>query len=302
MGGKRHIAVGLGMFGILAALFLALLPRPIGAQAGGPTAATYVGVASCGGTTCHGRSEGDGRIRAPGRTPPVAGSGDRGGRAQPCLAGAARPPRGGDRRPARHRRRFDRADVPRLPRHPGRPARAEGSRPRTGSAAKAATAPLRGWLTTHYQVGGTHALNVARGMVPLDNPRAPRRALPRLPFRQRRRRPVRHPPDHGRGPPQDQLRARPLLDPPGALFRPRRRLCRTQGPAGFDPDLGDRPGDGARSLALALHHRARRRGDVPRILFLRLPLVPPAGFRTIRASARQQRPIPAGRSRPHAAL
>jgi len=32
--------------------------------------------------------------------------------------------------------------------------------------------PASNWLHTHYQVGGTHADNVARGMVPLDNPRA----------------------------------------------------------------------------------------------------------------------------------
>jgi hypothetical protein len=29
-----------------------------------------------------------------------------------------------------------------------------------------------GWLASHYAVGGTHAANVARGMVPLDDPRA----------------------------------------------------------------------------------------------------------------------------------
>ena len=32
--------------------------------------------------------------------------------------------------------------------------------------------PASGWLSTHYAVGGTHAANVARGLVPLDNPRA----------------------------------------------------------------------------------------------------------------------------------
>ena len=32
--------------------------------------------------------------------------------------------------------------------------------------------PASGWLTSHYAVGGTHAANVSRGLVPLENPRA----------------------------------------------------------------------------------------------------------------------------------
>jgi hypothetical protein len=170
MGGKRHIAVGFGVFGILAALFFALLPRPIGAQAGGPTAATYVGVASCGGTTCHGRSEGDGRIvrqdelrlwqdpataagahsrawqvlREP-RAVAIAGQlgiGDA-STAPMCLGCHATPagPRG---------LRFQTSD---------------------GVGCESCHGAASGWLSTHYQVGGTHAANVARGMVPLDNPR-----------------------------------------------------------------------------------------------------------------------------------
>ena len=32
--------------------------------------------------------------------------------------------------------------------------------------------PASNWLASHYAVGGTHSNNVARGMVPLENPRA----------------------------------------------------------------------------------------------------------------------------------
>ena len=62
MGGSRSIALGLGALGLLALLGLVLLMRPEGAMAvaQGASSASYVGVASCGGTTCHGRSEGDG--------------------------------------------------------------------------------------------------------------------------------------------------------------------------------------------------------------------------------------------------
>ena len=65
MGGTRYIAIGLGAAGSLAVLLIVLLLRPTGAEAvvqssGG--GATYVGVATCGGTTCHGRSEADGEV------------------------------------------------------------------------------------------------------------------------------------------------------------------------------------------------------------------------------------------------
>ena len=63
MGGRRIIAGGLGALGLLALLSLLVLARPEGAQAVAQQShATYVGVASCGGTTCHGRSEGDGPV------------------------------------------------------------------------------------------------------------------------------------------------------------------------------------------------------------------------------------------------
>ena len=64
MGGSK-LVVGLGALTFAALLGLFLLFRPDGAQAiaqGNAGGATYVGVASCSGTTCHGRSEGDGPV------------------------------------------------------------------------------------------------------------------------------------------------------------------------------------------------------------------------------------------------
>ena len=55
MGGSRNVAIGLGAFGLLAALILFLALGPIGGRATAQNAhvsgGTYVGVATCGGTT-----------------------------------------------------------------------------------------------------------------------------------------------------------------------------------------------------------------------------------------------------------
>ena len=62
MGASRIIAVGLSAAGLLAAALLVLV-RPLGAPAiAQQNSPTYVGVATCGGTTCHGRSEADGAV------------------------------------------------------------------------------------------------------------------------------------------------------------------------------------------------------------------------------------------------
>jgi hypothetical protein len=64
MGRSRNLAIGVAAGSLLVALFLFLLPGPTGAQAVQPTSGnfSYVGVASCAGSTCHGRSEANGRI------------------------------------------------------------------------------------------------------------------------------------------------------------------------------------------------------------------------------------------------
>ena len=172
MGGYRNFAIGLGALGALAALILLLLFRPFAtpanAQGPGTSGATYVGVATCGGTTCHGRSR-----RRPGRpagramlwqdpatAAAIAAPGrcfaNRGRRRSPTGSGSARQPA---------------PDVPGLPRHPGRTARRP--LPDVGrSRLRKLSRPASGWLSSHYVVGGTHANNVSRGLIPLDNPRA----------------------------------------------------------------------------------------------------------------------------------
>jgi hypothetical protein len=172
MGGSRKFFVGFGALAFAALAGFLLLVRPAEApalaQAGG---ATFVGVASCGGTTCHGRSEGDGPVvrqdeimlwqdpsSAAGahsrayavlsdpRSQVIAqrlGIGEASS-AEMCLGCHATP---ADARGAR----FQLAD---------------------GVGCESCHGPASGWLSSHYAVGGTHANNVSRGLVPLENPRA----------------------------------------------------------------------------------------------------------------------------------
>ena len=265
LGGSRKLAIGLWTLGALALAALLLLFRPFDAQAVQSAVSiapgNYVGVATCGGSTCHGRSEGDGPRRPPGRADALAGSGERRRRAQPrlCRASrAARPARSRSgsasaRRPAR--RCASAATRP-------RPARAaSASRPPTASAANPATAPASGWLASHYAVGGTHAANVARrhGPARRSRGRAPSVCLD-CHFGSGERRPVRHPPDHGRRPSADHLRARPVLHA-AAASHDRRRLS----PARRAGDRRRRSGRSARRWRWSARSRSvRRRSAAPR--------------------------------------
>ena len=154
----------------LLALFLAPVPS---ADAAAPAGHGFVGVASCAGSTCHGRSEADGRIvrqdelRLWQDPASLAGAHSRAFRilAEPraraiaarlgigeasnapmCLGCHATPTAGAAVAP-----RFQRSD---------------------GVGCEACHGGASDWLASHYAVGGTHAANVARGMVPLDDPRA----------------------------------------------------------------------------------------------------------------------------------
>ena len=154
-----------------AALFIAFGSSPSTAQSARADSATHMGVASCAGSTCHGRQEGDGKIvrqdeiklwqeesSAGGthaRALRLIGT-DRGRaiaarlgigdptNAQMCLGCHADPA-------PNHGPRFQKSD-------------AVGCEACHGGA--------QNWLQSHYAVGATHARNVSLGMIPLDNPKA----------------------------------------------------------------------------------------------------------------------------------
>jgi hypothetical protein len=139
------------------------------APAGGVRAA--VGVASCAGSTCHGRMEGDGKVvrqdelmrwQEP-STPGGAHS-----RAFAVLSGAR------SRQIAATLGLGDPTSAPACLGCHSTPAAARGARflAQDGVGCEACHGPAGGWIASHYAVGASHAGNVAAGMVPLERPQA----------------------------------------------------------------------------------------------------------------------------------
>lgn len=172
LGGELS-GVRAGALALCAALLFAAAALLVSAAtASPPPPARFEGVASCGGTTCHGRMEADGAIvrqdelarwqepSTPGgahsrafnilssrRSRQIAatlGLGDPTG--APACLGCHATPAGG----------------------------MQGAKFRTddGVSCEACHGPASGWIATHYAVGASHADNVARGMTPLERPQA----------------------------------------------------------------------------------------------------------------------------------
>ena len=176
MGRSRNLAIGSAAGALLLSIFLLILVlRPTGASAliQGQSGFAHVGVASCAGSTCHGRSEADGKIvrqdelRSWQDEASPSGAHSRAWRvlteprsraiaarlgigqastAPMCLGCHATPAAQSQRGP-----RFQLSD---------------------GVGCEGCHGAAGGWLASHYAVGGTHASNVSRGMVPLESPRA----------------------------------------------------------------------------------------------------------------------------------
>jgi len=170
---SRTVAIVIGAAGLMLALLAALLLRPdpaiATAQGGG---FSFVGVASCAGSTCHGRSEADGKIVRQDElmiwqdeaSPAGAHS-----RAWRILA---------EPRSRRIAQRLGIGEATSAPMclgcHATPAGGARGARFQTsdGVGCEGCHGAASGWLSSHYAVGANHAANVARGLVPLDNPRA----------------------------------------------------------------------------------------------------------------------------------
>jgi len=173
MGGSRNIAVGIGGACLLAVLAVLFLFRPVGAQAtqSGGAGATFVGVASCGGTTCHGRSEADGPVVRQDELmiwqDPSSAAGAH-SRAYDVLR---------DPRSQVIAQRLGIGEATSAPECLGchaTPASAQrGTRFQVsdGVGCESCHGAASGWLSSHYAVGATHANNVSRGLIPLENPR-----------------------------------------------------------------------------------------------------------------------------------
>lgn len=171
MGGSRKIAVGLGAASMLAAALLLVLFKPETPAVAQATGATYVGVATCGGTTCHGRSEADGPVVRQDELmiwqDPASPTG-----AHSRAYAVLREPR--SQQIAQRLGIGQASTAPMCLGCHATPATAQrGVRFLTtdGVGCESCHGAASGWLSSHYAVGGTHANNVSRGLVPLENPR-----------------------------------------------------------------------------------------------------------------------------------
>lgn len=174
MGRSRNLAIVVGAAGFLLALLAALLLRPEGARATAQSGSTgFVGVATCGGTTCHGRSEADGPIVRQDELMIWQDESSPSGAHSRAFRVLAEP------RSIRIAQRLGIGEATTAPMCLGchatpAPAGARGGRFQLsdGVGCESCHGAASGWLSSHYAVGASHANNVARGLVPLDNPRA----------------------------------------------------------------------------------------------------------------------------------
>ena len=175
MGGSRKYYAFGGAMALALVCVLVLVLRPVGAQATAqapaPAGATFMGVASCGGTTCHGRSEGDG---------PVVRQDEIMLWQDPSTAAGAHSRAYAVLREPRSReiaRRLGIGEAHNAPMCLGCHATPAGQRGQRfqiddGVGCESCHGAASGWLSSHYAVGGTHANNVSRGLIPLEDPRA----------------------------------------------------------------------------------------------------------------------------------
>lgn len=166
-----RIAAGM-MLGAAMLLAVLLFGLPgSGADAAPGPARAFVGVASCAGSTCHGRMEGDGKVvrqdeLARWQEPSMPGGAH--SRAFAVLAGT----RG--RQIAATLGLGDPTAAPACLGCHSTPAAETGARflREDGVGCEACHGAAGGWIASHYAVGANHAGNVAAGMIPLDRPQA----------------------------------------------------------------------------------------------------------------------------------
>ena len=304
MGGSRNIAIGYGAPACSLALALAASAAAHGRRAGGPADRRRPR------QLCRRRDlrrhhlprpqRGDGPVVRQDEIDALAGSGDRRRRAQPRLCGASRAARR-----ARSPQRLGIGEATGAPMclgchaTPGRARAASASRPPTASAAKAATAPPRAGCRaimrsaaptppTSRAASSRSKIRAARAASCLDchfgsadregqfvTHRIMAAGHPRISFE---------------------------LDLFSTLqqhHNDRRRLCAAQGPSRTAPRIwAIGQAMALRALARPCSRSARgTRGHLPRILFLRLPQLPPPDLRRSPLPADAARPIRAGRSR-----
>ena len=170
---NQGLAIGAAAFLALAFLLSLVHAARAGAEASaGAAPGRFVGVASCAGSTCHGRSEPTGAVVRQDELMIWQNASSPTGAHSRAYA-VLREPRA--RGIAARLGVGDAATAPLCLGCHATPAPAGGRGPRfllsDGIGCEGCHGAASGWLASHYAVGGTHAANVARGMVPLDDPR-----------------------------------------------------------------------------------------------------------------------------------
>jgi hypothetical protein len=176
--GRRSWFVGAALCAVFAALIVVLTgiagtaPSASASTASAPSRGVHVGVASCSGSTCHGRNEADGKIVRQDELmrwqEPSSPSGAH-SRAYAVLS---------EPRSQAIAARLGLGSASSAPMCLGCHAdpAATGRGPRfqigDGVGCEACHGGASGWLSSHYAVGASHAANVASGLYPLDQPQA----------------------------------------------------------------------------------------------------------------------------------
>jgi hypothetical protein len=171
---RTRVAAGLAFclcLGLtLAALAIAFGTSSSTAKAAAADSATHLGVASCAGSTCHGRQEGDGKVVRQDEIKLWQEDSSAGGthsRSLRLIAG----PRG-----QAIAARLGIGDPTSAPMCLGchvDPAANRGPHFQTsdGVGCEACHGGAQNWIQSHYTVGASHARNVSQGMIPLENPK-----------------------------------------------------------------------------------------------------------------------------------
>ena len=175
MGWNRRLAILISAAGLVAALALVLVFRPTPAIAflQGSGSGSHVGVASCSGSTCHGRSESTGKIVRQDELLIWQDESSPSGAHSRAWRVLQQP------RARMIAQRLGIGEATTAPMCLGchatpAPAGARGARFQLsdGVGCEGCHGAASTWLSSHYAVGASHAANVSRGMVPLENPRA----------------------------------------------------------------------------------------------------------------------------------
>lgn len=167
------IAAGLFCMTLVSvALFVSTIatPQPLEA-APGLASGTHLGVATCGGTTCHGRQEADGEIVRQDELMRWQEESTPGGAHSRAFRVLREP------RSIAIAKRLGINDASSSAKCLGchsTPAARKGPRFQVsdGVGCEACHGPSSSWLSPHYAVGASHARNVSLGLSPLDNPKA----------------------------------------------------------------------------------------------------------------------------------